>query len=57
MQRICGDGHLLQMYKVDLHPRPKEIKVYDVPDPVYRSSVPEQGQYWYIFNVREKKKL
>ncbi|XP_047499032.1 DDB1- and CUL4-associated factor 17-like isoform X1 [Penaeus chinensis] len=53
MQRICGDGHLLQMYKADLHPRPKEIKVYDVPDPVYRSSVPGQEYRPVIFALRK----
>ncbi|XP_042889258.1 DDB1- and CUL4-associated factor 17-like [Penaeus japonicus] len=53
MQRICGDGQLLQMYTLDLHPRPKEIKVYDVPDPVYKSSLPGQEYRPVIFALRK----
>lgn len=43
MLRILGDGKIMTVYKMEHLPRPKEVEIYEIPHPVYDSSLPQKG--------------
>nr|XP_045594718.1 DDB1- and CUL4-associated factor 17-like [Procambarus clarkii] len=53
MKRICGDGRVMTLYTSDLHPRPMEVAVYEIPDPHFRASIPQQEYQPVMFTLRK----
>lgn len=53
MQRICRDGRVMTVFQTDLVPRPKEVLVYDISDPVYRSEYPRKEYRPTILALRK----
>ncbi|XP_042228912.1 DDB1- and CUL4-associated factor 17-like isoform X3 [Homarus americanus] len=51
MKRICGDGRLLPLYKMDLYSRPKELAIYEIPDPNFKASIPQQEYQPVMFTL------
>ncbi|XP_071536268.1 DDB1- and CUL4-associated factor 17-like isoform X2 [Panulirus ornatus] len=53
MQRISGEGRTVPLYKIDLYPRPKEVAVYEIPDPIFKASVPPQEYQPVMLTLRK----
>ncbi|XP_069955302.1 DDB1- and CUL4-associated factor 17 isoform X2 [Cherax quadricarinatus] len=53
MKRICGDGQVISLYTSDLHPRSKEVAIYDIPDPNFKASIPQQEYQPVMFTLRK----
>ncbi|XP_068251092.1 DDB1- and CUL4-associated factor 17-like [Palaemon carinicauda] len=53
MQRICSDGRVLKVFHTDLAPRPKEVLLYTISDPIYRSDYPQKEYRPTILALRK----
>lgn len=53
MKRILGTGNLMTLYTSSLFPRLKEIEIYEIPDPVYRSSIAQKEYQPVVIGLRK----
>ncbi|KAK8405459.1 hypothetical protein O3P69_001793 [Scylla paramamosain] len=53
MKRILGTGQLMTLYTSSLFPRLKETEIYEIPDPVYRSSIAQEEYQPVLIGLRK----
>ncbi|KAK3872411.1 hypothetical protein Pcinc_022511 [Petrolisthes cinctipes] len=53
MLRILGDGRIMTVYTMQHFPRAKEVEIYEIPHPVYTSSLPHKEYQPVMFLLRK----